>query len=216
MRVFPRYEFRETGEPCPHGSPDCLCDVIVTDPVEIMTDGPHLYHQLALGVLDDGKVTERNVYEFFQIVLAADYLYRSEVSTDTDDMIVQTEVLQSTRNGKLVGPPQWHRLPNEVCKNLRRHYKVGTPWELAQRELDGMGYTATDLKVLGKYYNTRRMNALYKSQTKRTTEAIGQCVICGKEMPNKGGQRKTCSQVCRNKKTKMAAKARMKQGDFVE
>lgn len=208
MKAFPRYEFRD-GEPCPHGLPDCLCDVQVNNPVPILTDVPHRWHELALSILDDGRVTERNIYEFFQIVLAADYLYRSEVSEDTDEMIIQSERLQSTLNGRMVGPPQWHNLPEQVCRNLRRHYKVGSPWTVACQEVDGLGYTDSDLLVLGKYYETRRKNTMYKSQQKRRrTEPVGACVICGKQMSNKGGQRLTCSQVCRNKKTKRAAAAR--------
>lgn len=210
MNVLPRYQFRE-GEPCPHGSPDCLCDVDLSsfngNFPQYNRDTPHQFHQMALDELGDYTVTERNIYEFFQIVLGCDYMYRSEVCDDPAEMIVLNDSLMETRNGKPIGPEQWRRLPNEVVRRLRRHYKVGTPWSLAQREIEGLGYTASDLKVLGKYYETRRKNAIYKSRPRATT-VLSYCEICGIEMANRGGNRRTCSQVCRNRKTKRTARER--------
>lgn len=208
MQVLPRYQFRE-GEPCPHGSPDCLCDVdmslLVNSPIN--RDVNHQFHRAALDELGDYTVNERNIYEFFQIVLGMDYMWRSEVCDDPAEMIVQPDQLRETRAGKPIGPEQWRRLPEHIVRNLRRHYKVGSPWSLAQREVEGLGYSIADMTVLGRYYETRRKNAIYKSRN-RSTSVLSNCEMCGKQMANKGGQRLTCSQVCRNKKTKRTARAR--------
>jgi hypothetical protein len=61
----PKYEFVETGATCPHGSPDCLCDVTITTPTPIIV-GPHQFHDEALDLADGLVLDARNFYEYAQ------------------------------------------------------------------------------------------------------------------------------------------------------
>lgn len=58
------YRFTETGVGCAtHNLPDCLCDVHVGTPTEIIV-GPHLFHNEALEYVDGYMVDARNVYDY--------------------------------------------------------------------------------------------------------------------------------------------------------
>ena len=125
--ALPRYKFVDTKVGCTNcGVQDCLCDVVITDPVGMWT-GRHQWWNIALDELDDYTVSERNIAEFFSIVLGCEQTY-----------------------------------------------------------------------------------------SKMFEQNIIVCEICGKDVPNSDvNQRLTCSQVCRNKKSRMKKKREREQTNAV-
>lgn len=65
---LPVYE-PSVGAMCPHGLPDCLCDVVVTNPVPIAVGIKHDWHQFVLDAMDADTVSARNLYQFLTHVL---------------------------------------------------------------------------------------------------------------------------------------------------
>ena len=57
------------GAMCPHGEPDCLCDVHITTHTVVNRDVRHDFHTLVLDDMDDDWVSTRNIYEFLCKVL---------------------------------------------------------------------------------------------------------------------------------------------------
>lgn len=57
------------GAMCPHGKPDCLCDVHITTSTHINRDVKHDFHALVLEHMDADWVSDRNIYEFLCGVL---------------------------------------------------------------------------------------------------------------------------------------------------
>lgn len=66
--MLPNYQ-PTVGAMCPHGLPDCLCDVVITQPVPIVTNLKHDWHALVLEAMDADTVSERNIYQFLCHVL---------------------------------------------------------------------------------------------------------------------------------------------------
>lgn len=189
MRVLPRYVFM-SGEMCPHGLPDCLCDVIVDRPVKIATDVEHLFHQLALDELDDYKVSAKNVVEFFSIVLGSWSAWVDEgLDLPTDDL------LHDGTQDTVFGPAEFRVLSVGERNLFRAHYRVGSPWTVAQHVLP-LTVTPQGFAVLRRFYGQQKCNS-GRAATRRVSASVVECVVCGVGVLNAGGQRKTCSPKCR-------------------
>jgi hypothetical protein len=193
MRLLPRYTFR-AGELCPHGDPDCLCDVTVTQTTRIVKNIPHMFHNLALEELGDYGVTSRNVVEFFSIVLGCHETFRREVAENEDADNLWSNVPQTGKEG--AGPAVWQALPCDMRTVLRRHAVAGTPWSYAALEVDDTLLDSEDGKVLRKYYNDCRRNA-YHSDRRRSVVVLGGCVHCGAPFKARGTKRIFCSTQCK-------------------
>ena len=193
MKLLPRYTFR-AGELCPHGDPDCFCDVTVTETTRINKNIPHMFHNLALEELGDYGVTSRNVVEFFSIVLGCYDTFRREVTENGEDDNLWSNVPQTGKQG--AGPGVWQVLPDDMKTVLRRHAVAGTPWSYAVLEFDGDLPEADDGRVLRKYYNDCRRNA-YHSDRRRPAVVLGDCVYCGAPFKARGTTRMFCSTECK-------------------
>jgi hypothetical protein len=193
MKLLPRYTFRTTGEFCPHGDPDCLCDVHISQPTPIRTDVPHMFHELALQELDDYGVTSRNVVEFFSIVVGCHEIYRREVHEEAEHCQVWTNV--PSEGKKDSGPSAWRSLPDDVKSALRRHAYASTPWSFAAVEIDGQQLDASGLRAVRKYYNDTRRNNFY-TERRRATREVKPCAHCGAEFLPFRGDTKYCSHKC--------------------
>ena len=194
MKALPRYTFRK-GDLCPHGDPDCLCDVKIVCPIAIRTDIRHPYWEMALEELDDWSVTERNFVEASSIMLGLAEVARS----------AQHNVMPDNR-----GPECWRNLPEQVRTNLVWHYRAGSPWQYALLELDGVD---CELEQVRRYYLERRRTAQFhrdstraarnkerrKSARMRSAPSEIACLVCGTVVPNTQGKRRTCGVTCRIK-----------------
>lgn len=119
MKVLPRYRTWESGVGCVgHGDPTCLCDVVIRESAPVLTT-EHKFHNLALHELDDDTVSERNIYEFFSIVLG---LFELEQALRGADAPV-------TRDS-------WMAMPENVRTALHNHARADSPWEIAVIELE--------------------------------------------------------------------------------
>lgn len=143
--MLPRYTFFE-GEPCPHGLQDCLCDVVLDGRGEtpVRTDTPHMFHQMALNELGDDTVSERNIIEFFSIVLGAHMLWGEADAIQPDLAYPGPEGYDPDMD---VWTPPTHQFTSDIWAGMdpripalmRAHWRVGTPWRIAAMELpDGL------------------------------------------------------------------------------
>lgn len=193
MNILPRYTFRSTKEFCPHGDPDCLCDVHVTSPTPIRFDIPHMFHELALQELDDYGVNNRNVVEFFSIVLGCHEIYRREVREESEHNPVWTNVPLEGRAG--IGPKVWQDLSDEQRMTLRRHAYAGSPWSYAELELQDYDLSGDDYKVLRKYYNDTRRNNFH-GEKRRVEREVRDCEMCAAPFKPYRSDAKFCSKKC--------------------
>jgi len=198
MRTAPRYRFSAplTAAGCAeHGDPECLCDVNIGTPVPIMTGATHPWLEAALDVLDDYQVNERNLVDVFETAMGLWTLNDLMFGPGRDEH-------------RPAGPPVWRNLPEDVRLALRNHYRVGSPWEYAMLELDGLFMSETDIDVLRRYYTERRRTASYERNSTKARErhlsrakthrgeAVANCVWCGCVIDPVGGK-KSCSRQCR-------------------
>lgn len=191
MKLLPRYTFRSTDALCPHGDPDCLCDVHVGEPAPIRTDVPHMFHSMALQELDDYGVNGRNIVEFFSIVLGCHEIYRREVPEESEMHKVWTNV--PVEGKKDVGPPQWRALSDGVRAAMRRHAYAGTPWSFACAEVEGLD--DADMRAIRRFYNDTRRNN-YHAEKRRPNRVPTACVQCGAEFLPLRADAKYCSHKC--------------------
>lgn len=78
MNSLPVYE-PTVGAMCPHGEPDCLCDVKITTRTVVNVNIKHDFHALVLEDMDDYYVSARNIYDFMCRVLGCfEYLQNIE------------------------------------------------------------------------------------------------------------------------------------------
>ena len=121
MKVLPRYRPAPSGVGCAvHGDPECLCDVVVGTPVPIIRTG-HKFHNIVLHELNDDTVSDRNLHEFFSIVLG---LFELEKALAAQDAPVRRE--------------SFVQLPENVMQALHNHARADTVWALASLELEGL------------------------------------------------------------------------------
>lgn len=194
MKLLPRYTFR-SGELCPHGDPDCLCDVVIPRTTPIDTKIHHMFHQLALQELGDYGANSRNVVEFFAIVLGCYETFRREVGDGGEDATsVWSNVPPSGREGS--GPPAWQALPDTMKVVLRRHASVGTPWSYAAIELEDAGLSEDTMRVLRRYYGDCRRNA-YHTDKQRSVPHVLDCVVCNAPFTARVGTAIFCSTKCK-------------------
>ena len=200
MNVMPRYTFRK-GKCCPDqkhaGQTDCMCDVHVTSIAPIYT-GVHPCAELALKELDDHHVTRENFLEFASVMLGIFELakYREEHP-------------QERPIGN--GPAEWRGLPEETQINLRHHYRIGTPWAIAQEEIDDPEMQNND--VIRKYYADQRSWNIRIQRTQRFVERMEEksdkpCAWCGAMMFDVPDKRRTCNERCKVYLSRSNAKAR--------
>jgi hypothetical protein len=193
MKLLPRYTFRTTDAHCPHGIPDCLCDVKVTEPVAISTDAAHMFHELALQELDDHTVNSRNVVEFFSVVIGCHEIYRREVHEESEHHKVWTNV--PVEGKKDSGPAEWRSLSGDVRAALRRHAYAGTPWSFASIEVENEQLNDEGLQKVRKFYNDTRRNNFH-TEKRRPQRQLAACTHCGAEyLPLRAGT-KYCSHTC--------------------
>lgn len=196
MKLLPRYTFR-AGELCPHNDPDCLCDVHIDKPTPIVTNIPHLFHNMALEELDDHGVNSRNVVEFFSIVLGLHDVYRREIRDPNED----ENWLRSNcpLEGKSdTGPQAWRDLPTEIKVVLRRHYNAGTPWSYAMIELEDLVLSESDVKQIARYYKDNR-GAVFYADRRRVTLQVRDCGVCGAAFVARQYNSMFCTTKCRVK-----------------
>lgn len=209
--TLPRYTFRESGVGCGQHptNPDCLCDVVITQPVEFQTDTVLLFAQSALNEIDAETVTNYNFHEFASVLLG---LYETMVDTGSDD--AETVDTVTARFGRVSASPLWDSLDDRTVRALRAHYRAGSPWEVAVRELAGM--SADNLSVLQQQYMKRRKQAFhdkrYRSENRKNlvtvSEGMISCVVCGVPMVNVNGRRETCSSACKQRKYRNSKKGK--------
>jgi hypothetical protein len=133
MKVLPRYRTWETGVGCAaHGDPTCLCDVVIGEPAPIIKT-EHKFHNIALNELGDDVVSERNLHEFFTIVLG---LFELESHLAGADRAIT----------------RWGQLPRPVATALHHHAKADSPWTIAMIELEDIEMTPAQLKKLRHEY----------------------------------------------------------------
>lgn len=194
MKLLPRYTFR-SGELCPHGDWDCLCDVVIPRTTPIDTKIHHMFHQLALEELDDHGVDRRNVVEFFAVVLGCYETFRREVGDGDEDAVsVWSNVPASGKRG--AGPPAWQALSEQMKVVLRRHAVAGTPWSYAVVELEDEGYSAATMSVLRRYYGDCRRNA-YHTDKQRSAPHVLDCVVCAAPFTARVDTAMFCSNKCK-------------------
>ena len=121
-----------------HNDPNCLCDVIITQTVPIQIETMPKYWDVALHELEDDTVNERNVHEFFQIVMG---LAVNEWQIDN--------LFEKPRPGS-----PWARFPRPVRDAIAFHSRAGTPWSLAKQELEGHDVDADEMVRLAKSYTS--------------------------------------------------------------
>lgn len=190
MRLMPRYVFRSRRQPVgceQHNDPECLCDIKLStnNTVEINTSISHPFLNIALGELGDDSVTDRNIVEVFSVMMGAFETFRFRNS--------------SAHQPISQGPPEWLALPVEQLYALRDHYRVGTPWRIAQLELDCV--TAKS-KVIQNHYNKCRSWHVRAASSKRYAERAARkqdiyCEHCGTLVENADTRRRLCSDACR-------------------
>lgn len=189
MKLLPRYVFHagsHTG--CgKHKNPDCLCDVKLTtnNTTEIRRDLPHPFFQIALDELGDDTVTERNFVEVCSVALGAHETFR-----------FRSDSAHTPISG---GPPEFQALDEDVALALRDHYRVGTPWRIAQLELDCV---AASSKPIRDYYNRCRSWHTRAARSQRAANRAARkrdirCENCGGLVENADTRRKMCSDACR-------------------
>lgn len=126
MKVLPRYRPTSSGVGCAvHNDPTCLCDVVLGEQVPILRT-EHKFHKLALHELGDDTVSERNLYEFFSIVLGLHKLERSFMTT----------------HQKVLKRDAFMMLPKDVRDAVQNHAKADSPKHIMLMELEGLGLTA--------------------------------------------------------------------------
>lgn len=131
MKVLPRYRTWETGIGCAeHDDPTCLCDVVIREVAPVLST-EHKFHKLALHELDDDTVSERNLHEFFSIVLG---LHQLEQALHGMDSPVRRK--------------SWQALPENVRAALHHHARADSHWGIASMELDGLELAPTQLAKL--------------------------------------------------------------------
>ncbi len=136
MKVLPRYRTWESGVGCAdHADPTCLCDVVIRESAPVLTT-EHKFHKLALHELDDDTVSERNIYEFFSIVMGLHKLERSLV----------------TANKKVLGRSAFKMLPEHVQDAIQNHAKTDSPKHIMLLELEGLGLTNKQISDVAAAY----------------------------------------------------------------
>jgi hypothetical protein len=137
MKALPRHRPYESGVGCAeHNDPTCLCDVVLGEPVAILTETRHRFWDMALHELDDDVVSSRNLYDAASIVLG---LHKLEL------MLVNARDQPTTR-------PIWKQLPPEVLAALKNHARADTPKHIAMQELDGLEFTPAQISQATKAY----------------------------------------------------------------
>lgn len=131
MKVLPRYRTWETGVGCAdHDDPTCLCDVVVHQPAPMLAT-EHKFHKLVLHELDDDVVSERNLHEFFSVVLG---LHQLEQALHGMDVPVRRK--------------SWQVLPENVRIALHHHARADSHWDIASMELEGIDIPSAQLAKL--------------------------------------------------------------------
>lgn len=137
MKFLPRKQFVPSGIGCAdHNDPNCLCDVHIPNQTPLpYTTGPLLWADMALEELDDDTVSERNIHEFFQIMMG---LQVNEWLTDSLGVEQKRSV--------------WSKFPSDVWVAIQMHTRAGTEWSLVRHELEDLGVDDTELEALSKSY----------------------------------------------------------------
>lgn len=137
MKVLPRYRIKESGVGCTeHDDPTCLCDVVIGEQVPILRT-EHKYHQLALNELNDDTVSERNLHEFFTIVLG---LYTLERSF-------------TTHHSKELRRAAFQMLPPHVADAIHHHSRADSPKYIVMMELEGLGLSKAEVAKVAAAYS---------------------------------------------------------------
>ena len=156
MKALPRHRPYESGVGCAeHDDPTCLCDVVLGEPVPILTETRHRFWDMALHELDDDVVSDRNLYDAACIVLG---LHKLEL------MLVNARDQPTTR-------PIWKQLPPEVLAALKNHARADTPKHIAMRELEGLELTPAQLQQAAKAYVSMASVQRYNDREKRGVTA---------------------------------------------
>lgn len=193
MKLAPRHQFR-SGELCPHGDPDCLCDVIVTQPVQIETGVRHWFFENALDELGEYRPTSRNMVELVSVVLGMHTLFRREVADVNDP----TAIITYSTEHREVGPAPYRALPDDVRVALRNHYMCGTPWRIARGELDGIEISRQDMAKIYEFYARNKYNVQKRDSQKVTTVfAPRVCRHCGVTFVPRRETAQSCTERCR-------------------
>jgi len=154
MKVLPRYRTWESGVGCAeHQDPECLCDVIVTEPAPILVRAPHKHHAMIMDELDDDKVSARNIHEFASILLG---LHKLEVALE----------------GWFDSPtsrPIWDSIPEDVAMALKMHARADTPVEIAMMETEGLGLVPLAQRALRQAYTVMAASQRAHERRRGTT-----------------------------------------------
>jgi predicted nucleic acid-binding Zn ribbon protein len=198
MKTAPYYPFTPPRTPtgcAAHNDVECLCDVVIGTPAPIMTEAPHPWLQAAVDTLDHYQVDARNLYDVFSVAMGLFTLNDLMFGPGRDEH-------------RPAGPAVWRNLSDDVRLALRNHYRVGSPWEHAVLELDGLFLPETSVNELRRYYVERRRTASYERNSTKARErhlsrakthrgeAVANCVWCGCVIDPVGGK-KSCSRQCR-------------------
>lgn len=137
MKILPRYRPQPSNVGCAtHDDPECLCDVVLGEQVPILR-AEHKFHNIVLHELDDDLVSERNLHEFFSIVLG---LFELEKALAAQQAPIQR--------------PSLTALPENVMRALHNHARADTVWALASMELEGLNLTSSQVaKIRADYVN---------------------------------------------------------------
>lgn len=195
MNVAPRYTFRK-GDPCACGDPDCLCDVVITEPVKIDTTIRHAWFEMALQELGDEKPTQRNMIELAAVMLGMHRYWLRNVA-DLDEPGRQ---IQAFRQIGTFGPAAWRALPLDVQEALRSHYSCDTPWRIAKLELDGIELGKPELEAIYKFYSGSRWNVFQNDveKSRRMEQWVPKpCEYCGEMFTTDRATTRFCKKSCR-------------------
>lgn len=162
--LLPRYQFTETGVGCSgHADPNCLCDVVVTCPVDV--DATEIrFGDLASQVCDG--LSPGTFYEFAELLLG---MHEAHASLPPDLGLADTVTASDPRsvlgNGHKRKGTAWSALPDEVRDQIRACWTKKTPWREASKFLPET-VVGDDYKSIAKYYN-ERLYAKPKTTTTR-------------------------------------------------
>ncbi len=185
--MLPRYTFMK-GDPCPHGSYDCLCDVQLDGRGEtpVLTDCHHMFHKAALDELGDDMVSSRNIVEFFSIVLGQHMLYEEMLDSMPEEYDQNEQVWEPSLRTAELRSDKWDLVDPTIAAAFHAHWKVGTPWSIARHELP-LDTPQETVDVLCKVYrNNRNKEAhnrrrLGSTRPRKMLEQPGVCVVCGND-----------------------------------
>lgn len=207
----PRYTFRESGVGCEaHSRTDCLCDVVIDTPVEIASG--LMFGDAALREVDAWGVDARNLHDFASVLLGLYDTYMdagADVASSDDDRHAV-----APRVAALADDPLFGQLDERTIRALRAHYRAGTPWEFAVREL-GAGWSDEQLRTFRAAYMRRMKQARHDKKarlaslvSKNKNAAVVECEVCGTFVADHTGTRSTCSAACKQKAYRLRKKGK--------